>query len=191
MCNGKQGFGVLSEELLEYDASRPGILSCTLYRAVRDIICTEFRSGSSYPSQEGGQLLETMEYSYSLVLHRGNWEQADLARISRRLSVPVLPVQFNVEGEQDGFLPMKKSFYEVTGAEVSCIKFSEDRDSIVLRIYNTKSEAQAAVVRFAVPVKEAFLINMNEEVIEPLSVTDGCVNLEIKPDKIVTMEIRL
>lgn len=191
VCNGEQGFGVLSEELLEYDASRPGILSCTLYRAVRDIICTEFRSGSSYPSQEGGQLLETMEYSYSLILHRGNWEQAYLARISRCLSVPVLPVQFNVEGEQDGFLPMKKSFYEVTGAEVSCIKFSEDRDSIVLRIYNTKSEVRAAVVRFAVLVKEAFLINMNEEVINSLPVVDGCINFVIKPDKIVTMEIRL
>ena len=49
-----RGFGVISPDLLEYDASCPGRLSCTLFRAVRNIICTEFQAvPPTHPRREG------------------------------------------------------------------------------------------------------------------------------------------
>lgn len=191
ISDGKEGFAVVSKELLEYDASNPGILSCTLFRAVRDIICTEFRSGSSYPSQEGGQILEEMEYSYSILPHAGNWETAGLAEESRRKSVPVIPAQFSVDTEESGFLPKEKSFIEVKNAEVSCIKQAEDRDSVIARIYNVKTEAAEAEIKIGAPIKEAYLVNMNEDREQELKADGSVITAALKPDEIVTIEIVL
>ncbi len=185
-----QGFGVISPDLLEYDASCPGRLSCTLFRAVRNIICTEFRSGSSYPSQEGGQLQEKLEYRYSLMPHRRDWEAAGLPAKSRCCSVPVLSVQFSVDGREEGDLPMEKSFFEVKGAQVSCIKKCEERDSIIMRLYNVETGNKKAQIRFALPIKEAYLVNMKEERLGTLSCEEGEICTELGPDKIVTIEVR-
>ena len=191
ICDGTQGFGVVSQEFLEYDASRPGYLSCTLFRAVRNMICTEFRSGSSYPSQEGGQLQEEMKYCYGLMVHSGDWEEAGMQEESRRQRIPVLPVQFSTDVDKTGFLPGEKSFFEVRGAQASCIKMGEDRDSIILRIYNPCTEAKEAAVIFDRPVKEAYLVNMKEERINAVSYDGTGMKLVLEPDKIVTLEISL
>lgn len=189
ISDGKQGFGVVSQEFLEYDASRPGYLSCTLFRAVRNMICTEFRSGSYYPSQEGGQLQEEMEYRYGLMVHSGSWEEAGMHEEARRQGVPVLPVQFSTDFEKTGVLPVEKSFYEVRGAQASCIKMGEDRDSIILRIYNPCTEAKEAAIIFDRPVKEAYLVNMKEERIKAISSDENGIKLVLEPDKIATLEI--
>lgn len=189
ISNGQEGFAVVSKELLEYDASIQGNLSCTLYRAVRDIICTEFRSGSSYPSQEGGQLLEEMEYSYSIFPHAGNWEEAEIVKESKRKSIPVIPVQFSVDTEQSGFLPEKKSFVEVKNAEVSCIKQAEDRESVIIRIYNVMTEAVTAEIKTATPIGKAYRVNMNETREEKAVFEEDTVKVELRPDEIATVEI--
>lgn len=191
ISDGNKGFGVVSQEFIEYDASRKGILSCTLFRAVRNMICTEFRSGSSYPSQEGGQLQEEMEYRYGLMVHRGSWEEAGLQEESRRQRIPVLPVQFSTDYENTGFLPNEKSFFEVKGAQASCIKMGEDRDVIILRIYNPCTETKEAALIFDRPVKEAYLVNMKEERITDLTYEGTALNLELGPDKIMTVEVKL
>lgn len=191
ICDGTMGFGVLAGEMLEYDASMPGTLSLTLFRAVRNIICTEFRSGSSYPSQQGGQLQEEMEYQYALMPHAGSWEDAELLAESRQMSVPVYPVQFSVDGEASGDLPARKSFYEVENAQVSCIKQKADGNGVILRLYNAKSTAQKARLTFALPVKEAYLTDMKEERLEALAFTENSIITELGPDKIATIEVKL
>lgn len=191
ISDDKGGFAVLSKEFLEYDASNPGVLSCTLFRAVRDMICTEFRSGSDYPSQEGGQLLEEMEYTYAVMPHAGNWETAGLFALSRQKAVPVIPVQFSVDAEAYGFLPERKSFIEVKHAQVSCIKQCEDRDSIVIRLYHVGTEAVRAEIKTARPIREAYRLNMNEERRAELNFETNIVVEPVKPDEIVTIEIVL
>lgn len=191
ISDGKEGLAVVSSELLEYDASNPGRLSCTLYRAVRDIICTEFRSGSSYPSQEGGQLLEEMEYTYAIFVHAGNWESAEIEKENRRKAIPILPVQFSVDTEEDGVLPKEKSFLEVKHAEVSCIKLAEDRDTLIVRIYNLKTENVDAEIHTAFPVLEAYLVNLNEERQKEAVFDNEIIRISLKPDEIATIEIVL
>ncbi|MDD3402568.1 MAG: glycoside hydrolase family 38 C-terminal domain-containing protein [Hespellia sp.] len=189
ISDGEEGFAVISEQLLEYDASHSGYLSCTLYRAVRDIICTEFRSGSSYPSQEGGQLLETMEYEYAILPHQGNWETAHLPMLAERAASKVIPAQFSLDSEESGFLPMEKSFLEVTGAEVSCVKFAEDQNHVILRIYHRGTADSRAEITFTELVTAAFLVNMNEERESDLAVRDNKICVEMKPDQIITIEV--
>lgn len=189
--NDGQGFGVLSGELLEYDASKPGRLSCTLYRAVKNIICTEFRSGSSYPSQEGGQLQEEMTWRYALMPHKGDWEAAGLEKESSRMLTAVVPVQFSVDGKKDGSLPVGKSFYQILHAQVSCIKQAEDRDSIIVRMYNPHSSEERAEISFAAPVKEAWIVNMKEERQQALLPENGILRLPLAADQIMTVEVKL
>lgn len=209
ITNGKQGFGCLSQDLGEYDASVPGILSCTLFRAVRNIICTEFRSESSYPSQEGGQLKEKMEYRYQLMLHTGNWEEADMENRILRLMTPVQCCQFctgkisdrdlrnhsgkeMMEGSPDACmksLPASTSFYEITGAVVSAIKQAEDGQNLILRVYNPYREERTACIRFARPIKEAWETDMKEERLAGCVAENGGLEVTIQPDKIKTYEI--
>ncbi len=57
----------------------------------------------------------------------------------------------------------KKAFFEVKGALVSCIKKCEERDSVIMRLYNVETGTKKAQIRFALPIKEAYLVNMKEE----------------------------
>ncbi|MDD3361712.1 MAG: glycoside hydrolase family 38 C-terminal domain-containing protein [Hespellia sp.] len=191
VSDDSRGFGVISDQLLEYNASIPGYLSCTLFRAVRDIICTEFRSGSSYPSQEGGQILEAMEYEYALMPHRGDWEESKIVEHSRMKAVPVLAAQFSVDAERSGVLAMEKSFLQVEGAEISCVKFAEDNEKLILRIYNPRTENRAVRVSLAEPVETCFEVNMNEERIGALIGDEHGFTVELKPDEIKTIEVTM
>lgn len=85
---------------------------------------------------------------------------------------------------------MEKSFFEVKGALVSCIKKCEERDSVIMRLYNVETGTKKAQIRFALPIKEAYLVNMKEERLGPLSCEEGEICTELGPDKIVTIEVR-
>ena len=56
VSDGKRGLGVVTDCLGEYELRTSGSRALTLLRAVRNIICTEFRSEGYFPNQDGGQV---------------------------------------------------------------------------------------------------------------------------------------
>ncbi|MCU0771121.1 MAG: glycosyl hydrolase-related protein [Verrucomicrobia bacterium] len=191
LSDGAHGLAVVSNCFSEFEArdNREGTLAITLLRGVRNIICTEFRSAGVFPHEPGGQSLGVHEFDYALLPHAGGWSEAGLYGETGRFNVPVIAVQTSPHA---GSLPHRLAFLEVQpdGVVVTALKQAEDRDSFILRLFNPGGASVTAVLRLTVPIREAFLTNLNEDRLEPLAVQDGCtVGTPVGPNKIVTLEL--
>ncbi|HHW48330.1 MAG TPA: alpha-mannosidase, partial [Clostridiaceae bacterium] len=90
ISDGNTGFAVLSNSFFEYEAmnNMEGTIAITLFRSVRNIICTEFRSAGVFVHEKGGQSLGKQEYEYSIYPHKGNWREAEVYAEAEKFMVP-------------------------------------------------------------------------------------------------------
>ncbi len=180
-----RGFAVISSSIGEYDAARREELGLTLFRAVPNRICTEFRSFSEYGSQKGGQCLRELVYEYAILPHNGNTQE--ILRKARAFNVQCLPVQFSVCTKTKGALRAIQSFYEVQGACVSALKESEDGAGWILRLYNPADSKKTATLKFAKPLQNVWLTDMAEQKQRKIRPKEGEVKIEMAPYKISTL----
>ena len=186
--DGKRGLAVLTDCLGEYELRKSGSLSFTLFRAVRNIICTEFRSEGYFPDQDGGQLQRVMKYHYTVMPQHGKYEEEHLADRAECLRIPLKPVQTTVPNVNTGTLPLKHSLYEVQGnVQVSCMKKAENTEGVILRLYNLGRKEEPAVVKFDKKVKKAFLTDLKEDIIQTLQPEKNQVSVTIGSNKICTL----
>ena len=186
--NEGRSFGVVSDCLGEYEARQDGegTLSLTLFRAVNNIICTEWRSAGVFPNQHGGQLQQKLTYQYALYPQS---EEEDLSAQAEAFNVPVKPVQTCISLHASGTLPLCHSFYELTGSLcLSAIKKAADRESMIVRIFNPHNHPVSGSFRLCGKIAEVYETNLNEERIEKLSNQEAGVPLTVAPNKIITLE---
>lgn len=186
--NGR-GFAVVTDCLSEYDASKPGLLSCTLMRGMKNILCTEFRSFSEYNTQDGGQSHGRLTYDYALLPHAG--ETLPLMETAKRFNIPAKTIQFTACTKTGGTLPAEQSFYSVEGASVSAIKKAEHSENIVIRLFNADEKAHEARIRLIQPVRKAYRTDLAEQRSGEAEVRGGAVVVEIGANKIVTLELEV
>lgn len=192
ISDGLNGFAVLNNCFIEYEAidNRKGTLAITLLRGVRNIICTEKRSGGYFPNQKGGQSLGIREYEYSLYPHRGEWHQANVYKGAEELNVPLKIIQ--TKKNKEGKLPLENSFYSVNNDDVviSAFKRSEDRNGYIMRLFNPKTDTFKVAVRLYSIIKEAYLTDLNENRLQELHIREGnFIDVEINGNKIITIEV--
>jgi alpha-mannosidase len=70
------------------------------------------------------------------------------------------------------------------------IKRAEDSDALVLRLYEAHGARGTARVRLAAPFESARLANALEDDGEPLSVSDGTIEIRYRPHQIITVKVR-
>ena len=192
VADGTHGLAVVSDSLTEYqllDDDRH-TLALTLFRAVRNRICTEMRSTGDFPRQHGGQLLETLEYRYAIYPHEGDWHEGGVYRQARRFNAR--PVSYQINSHDGGTLPPTHSLWSVEPAELimSTFKQAEDRGTFILRLHNPTDLAVEGRVVLPVPIRAAWLTDLNEQRQTQLSAVDGNrARVDVGPHKIVTMEI--
>ena len=73
---------------------------------------------------------------------------------------------------------------------IEAIKRAEDDDGMVLRLYEYGNRREEARLALGFEAKEAFLCDMMENELEPLSITDGKIALAFKPFEILTIKVR-
>ncbi|MHB8963236.1 MAG: glycoside hydrolase family 38 C-terminal domain-containing protein, partial [Saccharofermentanales bacterium] len=194
VSDGTAGIALISSCLSEYEAmdNVMGTLALTLFRSVRNIICTEMRSAGSFPGQKGGQSLGMQEYRYAIMPHTGYWYDAGLYAQAERFSTPLKLIQTG-KNEQ-GDLPAEKSFFVLEPEQLvmSSFKKCEDRDGLVMRLYNPTSSMVKGFIRLDCAIEKAYLTNLDEERISELPVSAGN-EIEVIADtnKIITVEIQL
>lgn len=164
VTDGSQGFAVASKSLTEYqlmdDPART--LALTLFRAVRNRICTEFRSSGNFPAQKGGQVLRTLTYEYALCPHEGDWKAGRLYEEALALNVP--PGAFQFSPAPGGDLPPEASLYALQGgsAVLSAFKKAEDSTQFVIRVYNPGKESSRAELRLPPTARTFAETDLNE-----------------------------
>jgi mannosylglycerate hydrolase len=189
--DGSNGLAVLNNCLTEFqlvDDDRRTI-ALTLLRAIRNRICTESRVSSEFPDSLGSQMLQTVNYEYAIYPHTGDWVEGKVYVEADKLNAK--PAATQISMNRGGDLSPVASHYAVDNDAlvVSAVKKAEDRDSVIVRLFNPTGKMQKGSVTFGLPVSNAWKNNMIEVRGEELSLVDGAVSLSVPKGKIITIEV--
>ena len=173
------GISIIDNCTCEYEADENGRLCISLFRGVRNIICTEFRSAGVFPHENGGQSLGEMTFDYSMYFF--NDDDDTIFEAEKKSSV--LKTAQTSKGK--GTKPLTESWLEIPKPFVmTAMKACEDRDSYVIRLYNPTDEK----ITFGIKThfKGTALLNLNEEYISDVDLSDITAN----PYQILTIEVK-
>ena len=129
------------------------------------------------------------EFTYSLLPHRGDWRQGTVPA-AYELNVPLMAA-YRQAGP--GVLPASYALVQVDrpGVIAEAIKLAEDRDDLIVRVYECYNSRGPVTLRFGSPIASAYECDLMERVEEELETTADTLTLEIKPYQIRTIGIRL
>jgi alpha-mannosidase len=170
-------------------------VSLTLLRAVgylgarRDPTTILAGAGPGIPTPEA-QLQQILHYRIALYPHRGTWDAADVWRQAQSFLTPpraitTVPHVGEMSAVREGLI--------ISGPNVvlSSLKQSEDRQALVIRLYNPSDETTRAIVDFPINISAAHMVNLQEQPIGELTVENNkkimCI---ISAKKVVTLKVQ-
>ena len=187
------GLTIANRGLPEYEVLRDGAntIALTLLRSVGQI-----GDWGDFPTPEA-QCLGEQRAAYAIIPHGGRISHPGPdgpAALAYGFAFPMWGMQ--VVARSDGrprpsALPAAASLVTLAPANVvlSAIKKAEDRDSLIVRVYNPFATAQKVALGCVWPITEAHLVNLAETREETLTVSKGHVKLAVGAKKIVTVEL--
>lgn len=192
--DGKIGIAILNQGLPEYEVidNKKREIAITLLRGFRyPLIGADPAKSKEDVRQVNSQCPGPHEFKYAFYPHRGNWEQANIYNEAYKFNAGFKPVQC---GKNEGILPEEASFLKIEPFNVvlSAFKKSENRNEIILRLFNPTRENLTAKVEFFKKIKKVNILNLNENLIRSFKHKDSNVlNIEIKKKKIMTLGVLL
>ena len=93
--------------------------------------------------------------------------------------------------KHDGSLPAAANYiaFDSVYIRMTAFKKAEERDSVIVRLFNTTGETLTLNADVAPAFRGARLVNLAETVLSELTIQDGRLTMEILPKKIVTVEM--
>ena len=178
------GLMIANRGLHEYEILRDGrnTLAVTLLRAVGEI-----GDWGVFPTPLG-QKKGTWTLEYSMIPYSAD-NRAEGYREGYTFSYPaVLAVG---TPKHEGTLPAAAEYVRFNSEfiRMTAFKKAEERDTAILRFYNTQNETVTLTAEISPAFTEARLTNLDEAVQSDLTLADGKLVMEIPPKKIVTVEL--
>ena len=178
------GLMIANRGLHEYEILRDGrnTLAVTLLRAVGEI-----GDWGVFPTPLG-QKIGTWTLEYSMIPYSAD-TRAAAYREGYTFSYPaVLAVG---TPKHEGALPAAADYvrFDSEYVRMTAFKKAEERDTAILRFYNTQSEAVPLTAEVSPAFKSARLTNLDEVAQPELTLTDGKLVMEIPAKKIITVEL--
>lgn len=189
----KKGLGIVNKCFTEYEMKEDQTLYMTLFRAMGNMIVTWWEAVGEFPGKKGSQLLRKMEFEYAIYPHKGNWEKSEIYAEARRFNAPAMVYQ--VTGKTEGNLGAEQSFLKIEekNLQISAFKKCEDRDSLILRVYNPTEHIIHTTISLTVPgydVHEVIECDLNEDQTQKeCLVCDNIWKIEVEANEIKTFEI--
>jgi alpha-mannosidase len=177
--NGKYGFSINNGEL-----------SMSVVRGARDMD----------PRMDEGKHL----FKYSLIVHDGDWKDADIPQRAWELNQPLMAKQENQhQGEISGWkysdlsFPLEKSFFKIDSDHViiSSLKTKQDAydpNPLILRIVETEGRDEEVIVNLPYNAVSVVECNHLEQEIEPrsrITVEENQFSFKMGHDQIRTFMI--
>lgn len=178
ICDRNRGLAILCpaglhEHSVYDDADRT--LALTLYRSIGRTVQTN--------GEPGGQLLESMNFSYALYPFSGKLSRFTAVRKLQELRAGAYTHISNT-------VQPVTSLLNIIGEVVTtAIKPATDGNGIVVRVWNPGDVAAEAGIQIASSVSRAVLCNLNEEEQQEVEVTDNTVKLQVPPMAVRTVRI--
>ncbi|MDZ7343224.1 MAG: glycosyl hydrolase-related protein, partial [candidate division KSB1 bacterium] len=194
----KGGLAILVQGLYEYEARREGrgtALLLTLLRSVgwlsRDDLATRpGHAGPFLPTPEA-QCLGRQEFRYAIMPYTGNWQKADLPLAAQQFRTPLLSKLCLGPG---GALPADFSLFHIEPKSivVTAIKKSEQRDTIIVRLFNASALRFKGKLSWGLPVARAWKLSLLEERLEETTVfSNSRIDIDFPAWRIVTLELEM
>ena len=192
MSDGELGLAILNEGLREYEAmvDDDRTLALTLLRGFPAQQSPVIDQWDVYPWMKLAQSLGVNECHYAIMPHAGDWRAAGIYGEADRFQLPLETAQ---AGKGGGEMPKQMSFVEVQPSDIalSAMKKCDERDSLIVRLFNPTPDAATCEITFHRPVAEAWLTNLNEERREKLATSANSVRVPFSHKQIVTLEVIL
>ncbi len=175
---------VANRGLHEYEVLRDGrnTLAITLLRAVGEI-----GDWGVFPTPLG-QKKGTWTLEYSMIPYAAD-RRAEAYAEGYTFSYPSVPAMGTTK--HTGTLPAAAEYvrFDSEYIRMTAFKKAEDRDTAILRLFNTTAETINLTVDVSPIFTRAWLTNLAEERQGELTVTDGKILLEVPAKKILTVEL--
>ena len=151
----------------------------------KDMAITLLKS-AIYPNPEADKCEHY--FTYSLYPHAGDHRVGKCSREGYKINNPMIAVEVS---RQNGMLPSEYSFVNADEENIfiEAIKKAEDDNGLIIRLYDAFGICSKPQISLGFDVKEVYLADMSENIIEPLEITDNKISLNINPFEIVTLKI--
>ena len=181
------GVALLNDSKYGYRV-KDSALELTLLRSVRypGPLIDKGDSSSGIP---GYTDLGEHSFTYSLFPHPGDYSEGGVVQAGYELNIP-LTIRSCSPGK--GPLPPSFSFMVVESPSViiETVKKAESGREIIVRLYETAGEPCKTGLQLNFPVTKAVLVNLMEEPIGEIPVSEGRIELDFTPFEIKTLQIQ-
>lgn len=194
-----RGLAILNKGLPEYEVTPQGEINLTLLRSVgwlsRDDLTT--RQGHAGPgiATPEAQCPGKHVFEYAIAPYEGSFEEANVFREAEEYWLPLEAWDVQQSGRPGEKSPRGAPgfFLKVAGEGVilSALKKSNDREGIVIRVFNAFGEASEASLSFGMPVAAAYRMNLNEEILEEIAPKGHRLEFALGASAIETVLVKL
>jgi len=195
--DGQRGLALLNRGLPEIelarDAAGAAVMNLTLLRAVgwlsRDDLATRnFNNAGPTLATPAAQCPGQHTFHYALVPFAGDDSQAGIKALSRRYRIPPLVIQGVADLHVAGGQGLVEKHSLLTA--ISTIKRHEQRDTLVVRVYNLTGQVVDERLTFGRPVQAAWRCDLLEERGPVLDLAgQNELKFSLAPHQIVTVEV--
>ena len=200
LTDGEKGLAVISFGLPEYEIlSKKNTISLTLLRGVgwlarTDLLTREGDVGWEFLTPDA-QCLGRFTYTYSVLPHRGDWQEGSVHYWAEDHNCRIRTVQTH---EHKGRLPEEYSFFSLSVEDANPdvlrvieVKKTEDDEDMTLTFVNYLDRQFNVKLKMGGEVKKAYRTNLAEEIKEELKLKDRVILVKAKGKDIVTLRIKL
>ncbi len=131
----------------------------------------------------------TVSFSYTIIPYPGSWLDAGIHVEAEKMANPLLVYVSDIGREPSDII--SNSFIEVSPGNVvlKSIKKAEDRDTIIMRFFETGNRRGILRIKTMFPVEGAWRTNILEDRITKIKANKGLVEYGYRPYEIITIEV--
>lgn len=167
-------------ECAAYDDAN-GTLMVTLLRAFEKTVMTN--------GENRCQLLIPLEYEYAFVPLNNEKTYCDLIHIQDTMASKLTGVCRETSEDYSVASPISYLSLSGDGIAASAIRCAEDETGIIIRLFNASHKTTEACLNISFNTKNAYLTNLNEEIIDEICIENGIIKFNVDSWKIVTVKI--
>jgi alpha-mannosidase len=173
LSDGGYGVSLINECKYGYDI-KDNVMRLTLLRSPL----------SPDPTADRGK----HQFSYCLYPHKESWREAKTVAKAYEFNVPLL-TQFLKSHE--GVLPPSCSFFKVSPQNLilSTVKKAEDRNSLILRIYESEGKVTETAIELFQGPKKAYELDFMENRLRAVPLKEKTLTLNFGKSEIKTIEL--
>lgn len=173
LSDGEYGVSLLNESKYGYDV-KDNVLRLTLLRSPL----------SPDPMADRGK----HRFSYSLYPHKGDWREAGTVQKGYEFNSPLLALFLD---SHPGEFPPSFSFFKASPSNVilTTIKKAEDRESLILRLYESEGKASEATLELFRKPKKTYELDLMENRLRSLPFKENALPLKFDKYEIKTLEL--